>query len=218
MFGFRATVLLNRSKRCLSQFKESNFLKRYDENCYRYQSDLPRLPIPSVENSINRYLRSLQAQLGSGISEHNLKEANNLAKLERKKLEELHEILTIHDGKHQNTSFLNGPWTEMYLKDRTPFPFNNTPYLGLCRDPNERMNQPLLRACNILISTLRFHNTLKHGALEPEFLRGKPADMSQYKFLTASTRIPEKNIDYSDIKVGIRNIGFDRDEYCEVIS
>ena len=91
----------------------------------------------------------------------------------------------------------------MYLKDRTPFPFNNTPYLGLSRDPNERMNQPLLRACNILISTVRFHNTLKHEVLEPEFLRGKPADMSQYKYLTASTRIPHKNIDYSDLSIKI---------------
>ena len=84
MFGFRATVILNRSNRCLSQFKTGNFLKRCDENSYRYQSELPHLPIPSVENSINRYLRSLQAQLGSGISENDIKEANNLTKVERK--------------------------------------------------------------------------------------------------------------------------------------
>jgi len=196
MFGFQTTVAFNRSARYLSQIKSNNFLKQTSENCFRYQSDLPRLPIPSVDNSVNRYLKSLQAQLGSGISENDIEEANILAKTERNELEELHRILTIHDSNHQNTSFLNGPWTEMYLKDRTPFPFNNTPYLGLSRDPNEQMNDPLLRACNILISTVRFHNSLNHKILNPEFLRGKPADMSQYRFLTASTRIPDRKSDY----------------------
>lgn len=152
----------------LSLQERPHFLHRSNLDSYHFQNDLPRLPIPTLDNSLKRYLASVDAQGGSKVSEEDIRRTHQLAVDEKPQLEELHRLLLKSDSENQHTSFLNGPWTDMYLKDRTPLPFNVTPYIGIVRDEKEHMNHPTLRATNVLLSTVRFHNTLENNMIDPE--------------------------------------------------
>ena len=42
------------------------------------------------------------------------------------------------DKANKGTSYINGPWTEVYLRDRRPVVFTHDP--GMLFDPKERKN------------------------------------------------------------------------------
>ena len=65
---------------------KKNFFHKSKFNSYHFQSDLPRLPIPTVDNTLKRYINSLEAQEGS-IHKNQIEEAKNLAVSEKSKID-----------------------------------------------------------------------------------------------------------------------------------
>ena len=229
----------------LNETEKLNYLHKSTFNSYTFQADLPRLPIPSLSDTLTRYLASLKAQKGSVISEADIDKQAKLILQERKHLEKLHERLLAFDDENQDTNYMNAAWTDMYLKDRTPLPLNVTPFIGIKRSEDEKLNNHILRATNIILTSVRMDNTLSNEYLEPELfpiakkgpevnswnsarkrinfvpkglrflppvggftvplglrtimayptLKAAPLDMSQYKNLFKSTRIPGKDLD-----------------------
>ena len=70
-----------------------HYLHRSNLNSYHFQNDLPRLPIPTLENTLKRYLSSVDAQVGSKITEEDIRRTHQQAVDERGQLEELHNLL-----------------------------------------------------------------------------------------------------------------------------
>lgn len=62
----------------------------------------------------------------------------------------------------------------MYLKDRRAVALNHNPFMAMKDDPRPEYNKPLIRATNMIMSSLRFVKTLRDGVLEPEIFHLNP--------------------------------------------
>lgn len=71
----------------------------------------------------------------------------------------------------------------MYLKDRAPLPLNYNPLLAMKNDTRPQYQHQLVKAANIVVTSLRFWRSLKEGLLEPEVfhLNPKKSDTESYR-------------------------------------
>ncbi|CAK9296202.1 unnamed protein product [Gordionus sp. m RMFG-2023] len=189
-----------------------------------FQASLPRLPIPKLEDTCFRYLNSQKALLPN-IKEYNFTEKcvtdflnNDGPKLQQQLIEK--------DQRNKQNSYISDLWFSYYLQDRRPLALNTNPFISIKDDPKPRYNSQLLRATNLIISSIRFMKSYKSNTLEPDIYHLKPQisntqlcrflckltpkqlsfytsymfsafplDMSQYKDLFCSSRIPHLGTD-----------------------
>ncbi|XP_063703508.1 carnitine O-palmitoyltransferase 2, mitochondrial [Culicoides brevitarsis] len=214
--------LLVRHKTTLTD-EQYQYLQRSILPSYYFQKSLPRLPIPTLENTCNRYLAAQRPLLDNEAYAKTEGFVNDFRKNQGPKLQEL---LIAHDKANKHTSYISEPWFDMYLRDRAPLPVNYNPLLIMKPDTKPEMNEPTVRTSNLIISSLRFMNSLRKGILKPEIFhmdpsksdterfarimkmvptivatyvaytfKAYPLDMSQYEGLFAATRIPEPDKD-----------------------
>lgn len=208
--------------RCMST-KISNYDYQYIQKSkvptMHFQKSLPRLPIPKLEDTCQRYLAAQRPLLDDAQFERT---KNNVDRFRSAEGDVLQNLLQVKDKKNKDTSYISKPWFDMYLSDRTSLPINYNPAIIFQNFQKENYNKQLVKATNMLISSLRFMKSLRKNILEPEvfhlnaaksdtkFFRqltsllpssiswygaymfnAYPLDMSQYHRLFNSTRIPE---------------------------
>ncbi|XP_023351820.2 carnitine O-palmitoyltransferase 2, mitochondrial-like [Sarcophilus harrisii] len=136
-----------------------------------FQPSLPRLPIPELEDSIKRYMAAQKPLLGDNEYRNTEKLAmtfkNGVGK-------DLHRNLIELDKKNFHTSYITGPWLDMYLSSRDPIVLNFNPFITLKRDPQESYNNQLVRATNLTVSAIKFRNSLRSHILEPDIYYVNP--------------------------------------------
>ncbi|XP_029474182.1 carnitine O-palmitoyltransferase 2, mitochondrial [Rhinatrema bivittatum] len=201
----------------------SEYLHRSVVPTMHYQRSLPRLPIPTLEDTIERYL-SAQRPL---LHDEQYRKTEQLARSFQKGIgKELHEQLAAQDKRNKHTSYISGPWFDMYLCAREPIVLNFNPFISFTPDPKSEYNEQLTRATNMTVSSMRFLKTLRAAYLAPEvfhlnpvksdtqtfkklvrlvpsflswyaayMVNAYPLDMSQYFRLFNSTRLPKANRD-----------------------
>lgn len=199
------------------------YLKKSPVPMLHFQKSLPRLPIPKLEDTFNRYLAAQRPLLTDAA----YNQTENIVKDFRGSVAPLlNDLLKIYDKQNKQTSYITEPWSDMYLRDRIPLPINYTPYLTFKPDPREAYNSQLIRTSNLVISSLRFMKSLRAHYLAPEVyhmnprksdtetyrtvtrlapaaiatyvsyaFKAFPLDMSQYHGLFGATRIPQKEKD-----------------------
>lgn len=184
-----------------------------------FQPSLPRLPIPKLEKTCERYLASLKPLLNDSDF---ARTSIIVDQFRQGEAPQLQKLLLEHDKSNKHTSYISRPWFDMYLKDRAPLPINYNPLLMMKPDERPEYNDVLIRASNFIISSLRFRRSLKENLLKPEVyhmnpkksdtktyqkvtkltppkistyvsyaFNAFPLDMSQYQGLFGATRIPE---------------------------
>jgi carnitine O-palmitoyltransferase 2 len=116
-----------------------------------FQRSLPRLPVPDLKLTCQRYLK---AQLPLLSKNDYMKTKKNVEHFEQNDGIVLQEMLKKKDSLNKNTSYITEDWFNMYLSDRSPLPINYNPLLVFKRSDNE-YNHQLLRSTNLLISSLR---------------------------------------------------------------
>lgn len=220
--GYNALLVLQ--KRHYSQkHADYMYIQRSKIPTMHFQPSLPRLPIPKLELTCERYLAAQKPLL---IDEYYRKTEDNVIHFRDNLGSELQKLLKENDKRDKHTSYISEPWFDMYLRMRKPLPLNLNPMIVFQNDKKEEYNDQLVRTANLLISSLRFYNSLKSGILEPEvfhlnpkksdnkmfrnvcskipssfswyaayLLKAYPLDMSQYPSLFNSTRIPEMDKD-----------------------
>ncbi|CAG9785597.1 unnamed protein product [Diatraea saccharalis] len=188
-----------------------------------FQKSLPRLPIPKLENTGERYLNALKPLLSK--KEYAEAEGRTKAFVEISG-KTLQEKLIMKDRASKHTSYISDYWFDLYLRDRSPLPINYNPLIVFQNDVKTEYNNQLVRATNILISSARFLSSLREQILEPEvyhmnpkksntplfrtvtgflpealswygayLFKAFPLDMSQFQGLFGATRIPQLNKD-----------------------
>ncbi|KCV72970.1 hypothetical protein H696_00523 [Fonticula alba] len=186
-----------------------------------YQASLLRLPIPKLENTVQRYLNSVTPLL---TPEQLSSTKIAVVDFFRGVGPDLHHELVANDKKNKHTSYISGLWYDMYLRDRAPLPLNYNPQITLMPSANKPGQAE--RAAAIIRSTIRFRNSLAESVLAPEVFHTNtklskapwfeslqavlpeqvstlaaigtgayPLDMSQFSRLLASTRIPKPEKD-----------------------
>ncbi|KAH0628094.1 hypothetical protein JD844_008813 [Phrynosoma platyrhinos] len=205
------------------QDMDHHFVHRSTIPTMHFQPSLPRLPIPKLEDTIKRYLAAQRPLLNDDQYRNTEKLAKQFAATEGKFI---HRDLLEHDRMNKHTSYISAPWFDMYLSAREPIVLNYNPFITLNPDPKPEYNSQIVRATNLVVSSLKFLNSLKNNYLRPDiyyvnrkwgqskifkhFIRilpptlswygaylvnAYPLDMSQYKSLFNSTRIPNLSKD-----------------------
>ncbi|NWY29885.1 CPT2 palmitoyltransferase, partial [Pheucticus melanocephalus] len=149
----------------------AEFLHRSIVPTMHYQKSLPRLPVPKLEDTIKRYLNAQKPLL----NDEQFRKTEELARAFEKGIgRELHEQLVAQDNQNKHTSYITGPWFDMYLKAREPILLNFNPFMSFNPDPKPEYNDQLIRATNMTVSAIRFMKTFRAGYLEPEVFHLNP--------------------------------------------
>ncbi|KAH6635195.1 acyltransferase ChoActase/COT/CPT [Chaetomium sp. MPI-SDFR-AT-0129] len=160
----------------------------------RFQDSLPRLPVPTLEETAARYLKSLKPLLTTAELETSTKAVQDFIAPNgpgRKLQEKL--VARREDPKHKN--WIYEWWNDAaYLSYRDPV----VPYVSYFyshRD-DRRRRDPAKRAAAITTAALEFKKQVDTGSLEPEYMKKLPICMDSYKWMFNASRVPAKPADY----------------------
>ena len=132
---------------------------------YFFQPGLFPLPIPKLEDTMRRYLRSLQPLVTPAAFSRTSALAAAFGGAPGAALQ---AQLLASAAAQPHTSYISEAWFDAYLTNRAPLPLNLNPQLTWRDDPRPAMQAQAARAANIAHAAARFHLTLAAGALEPE--------------------------------------------------
>ncbi|CAL8077711.1 unnamed protein product [Orchesella dallaii] len=172
--------------------KEFQFLPGGPLPTYYFQKSLPRLPIPKLNLTCQRYIEALRPLL---TPEQLAKTEKYVDAFQKGAGIALHGELVLKDKGLQHTSYISEPWFEMYLKDRQPLPINTNPALVFVEDDDVMKNQPkprrqLVRSTNLLVSALRFLKSLDNEILEPEVFHLSPGKTDTMSYRRVMNMMP----------------------------
>ena len=160
----------------------------------RFEDSLPRLPVPTLEETSKRYLKSVHAILNHSEYEHTKKAVQEFTKpgsigeTLQKRLQARRD-----DPKHKN--WIYEWWNDAaYLTYRDPV----VPYVSYFyshRDDRRRRNSAK-RAAAMTTAVLEFKKQADDGTLEPEYMKRLPISMDPYQWMFNACRIPAEGKDY----------------------
>ena len=160
----------------------------------RFEDSLPKLPIPTLEETSQRYLKSLRPLLQKDeyeISERAVAEFTSKGGLG----EELQRRLIARAEDPKQKNWISEWWNQAaYLTYRDPV----VPYVSYFysfRDDRLRRN-PAKRAAAITTAALEFKRLVDTGELEPEYMRKQPMAMSSYEYMFNTSRVAASGADY----------------------
>lgn len=160
----------------------------------RFEDSLPRLPVPTLEETAKRYLKSVHPLLSSSefeITEKAVKDfikPGSIGQELQRRLQARRE-----DPRHRN--WIYEWWNDTaYLSYRDPI----VPYVSYFyshRDDRRRRN-PAQRAAAITSAVLEFKTQVDNRSLEPEYMRRLPISMESYQWMFNACRVPGEKVDY----------------------
>ncbi|KAG8996479.1 hypothetical protein FRB90_012724, partial [Tulasnella sp. 427] len=149
------------------------------------QSSIPKLPIPPLEETCNRYVRALEGLQDPAEHERTKAAVQEFLKGDGPRLQEKLKAYAA-----DKASYIEEFWYESYLSHSDPVVLALNPFFVLEDDPTPSRGSQLSRAARLISSSLAFVHDLRNGLLEPDSVRGKPLDMHQYTQLFGTARIP----------------------------
>ncbi|VDL77513.1 unnamed protein product, partial [Nippostrongylus brasiliensis] len=169
---------------------------------------LPKLPVPDPKSTLQHFLhfaeplqtRSEFEHTKSVVNEFAEKELPTLQKLLEKRAEKLNNWLT--------------PWwlNVAYLESRSPLPIVTSPGLMFPMFPaTDGKDVQIENASKMAQAATEFYLKVMRNELPQDMVGKTPFDMSQYKFMFGTTRIPKKGCDehvtekYFQLRYGYTN-------------
>ena len=160
----------------------------------RFEESLPRLPVPTLEETAKRYLKSVRPLLSKSefsTTEKTVEEFIKPGSIGQ----ELQRRLQARREDPKCKNWIYDWWNETaYLGYRDPV----VPYVSYFyshRDDRRRRN-PVKRAAALTSAVLRFKAQLDKQDLRPEYMKGLPLSMESYQWMFNACRIPGKRVDY----------------------
>ncbi|TVY25362.1 Carnitine O-acetyltransferase, mitochondrial [Lachnellula hyalina] len=160
----------------------------------RFEESLPKLPVPTLEETAVRYLKSVHPLLSNSELASTTKAVQEFIKpggVGSKLQEKL--LARREDPKHKN--WIYEWWNDAaYLSYRDPV----VPYVSYFysyRD-DRRRRDPSKRAAAISTAILEFKSQVDSGTLEPEYMKKLPISMESYQWMFNCCRVPAKPADH----------------------
>ncbi|RLN57935.1 hypothetical protein BBJ29_005956 [Phytophthora kernoviae] len=161
---------------------------------YELQSSLPHLPVPSLEATLEKYLRSLEPF----VTEEELNKTRALVKEFGKPQGEGVALQTeLFQRAQERENWLAEWWEQVaYLSDRTPNALfvNMVTGFGSFLDFERPVSQAR-RAAETVRYTCEYLDKLKLQEVPPETMGGRVLCMNMFKRLFSTCRIPEQSMD-----------------------
>lgn len=160
----------------------------------RFQDSLPRLPVPALDDTAKRYLKSLHPLLSESEFDHSRKAVAEFIKPGGvgNKLQE--KLVALREDPNTK-NWIYDWWNDAaYLSYREPvIPYVS--YFYSHRD-DRRRRDPAKRAAAITTAVLDFKARVDAGTLEPEYMKKLPICMDSYKWMFNACRIPARPADH----------------------
>lgn len=159
----------------------------------RFEESLPRLPVPTLEETAKRYLKSVHPLLSTSEYEATTKAVNDFI-APGGPGETLQKRLVARREDPNTRNWISEWWNEAaYMGYRDPV----VPYVSYFyshRDDKKRRN-PAKRAAAMSTAVLAFKTMVDQGSLEPEYMKKLPMAMSSYQYMFNCSRVPKKPAD-----------------------
>ncbi|KIK90875.1 hypothetical protein PAXRUDRAFT_831305 [Paxillus rubicundulus Ve08.2h10] len=149
------------------------------------QDALPKLPIPSLEDTCKRYLTALSGLQDDQEHAATVRAVQSFLEGEGPALQK-----RLKQWAAGRASYIEDFWYESYLSHSDPVVLALNPFFVLENDPTPDRGSQLPRAAALIVSSLGFVHDLRAGLLDPDTVRGRPLDMDQYTRLFGTARIP----------------------------
>ncbi|KAI0117084.1 acyltransferase ChoActase/COT/CPT [Daldinia grandis] len=160
----------------------------------RFQESLPRLPVPTLEETAARYVKSLHPLLSPVEYAASKKAVDEFIKPGGVG-QKLQEKLIARRENPKIKNWIYEWWNDAaYLSYRDPV----VPYVSYFyshRDDRRRRN-PAKRAAALTTAALEFKKQVDAGSLEPEYMKKLPICMDSYKWMFNTSRVPAKPADH----------------------
>ena len=173
---------------------------------YKYQSDLPALPVPKLSHTLALYKESIKPFYPYGEKDP---EFVKYAKV-------IDEFATGAQGSSLQSklerfaadkrNWLAAFWDNYaYLDYRDPVsPFVS--YFFSHKDANTAVGKDqLLKSAGLTRKVLEFMDTVERETLEPELIKGAPFCMESFKWMFNNCRVPGESRDYNLVYDGSKN-------------
>lgn len=177
---------------------------------YENQKNLPRLPLPRLEDTCKKLLE-WSRPLISEEDYHSSEKEINLFQSQKGMGPSLQNKLEEWNQREEVVNWLEPFWYDTYLENRKPLPINSNVTFVLDKNANVKELSQSEFAAALMLSLFRYNKILQDESLEIDHQGPSPLCMSQYKTILGTSRIPgEKRDDLvtsSDVKhmVFIRN-------------
>ncbi|KAI1656703.1 acyltransferase ChoActase/COT/CPT [Daldinia decipiens] len=160
----------------------------------RFQESLPRLPVPTLEETAARYVKSLHPLLSPAEYAASKKAVDEFIKPGGVG-QKLQEKLIARRENPNIKNWIYEWWNDVaYLSYRDPV----VPYVSYFyshRDDRRRRN-PAKRAAALTTAALEFKKQVDSGSLEPEYMKKLPICMDSYKWMFNTSRVPARPADH----------------------
>lgn len=182
--------------------------KSYPGVTFAHQEKLPKLPIPDLETTCEKYLTALKplqshrehADTRHAVNEFLRQEGPELQEKLKKYAEgrtsyieqfcKIMPPITILFYSHDPFADLDYKGYDSYLNYDNPVVLNLNPFFLLEDDPTPARNNQVTRAASLVVSALEFVRAVRKEELPPDAIRGTPLDMYQYSRLFGTARVP----------------------------
>lgn len=159
---------------------------------YKGQAALPRLPIPTLEETLQKFQRTVEPLLDEKGREEAAREIEKFRTVDgpvvQKALVEYEKA-----GFEAGTlgSYVEEFWNEAYLSPDESVVLNLNPFFVLEGGPDPKTaTDQISRAASLTFATLKLASLLKEESLKPDTFRGKALCMDQFRVLFGSCRHP----------------------------
>ncbi|RDA93171.1 hypothetical protein CP533_3163 [Ophiocordyceps camponoti-saundersi (nom. inval.)] len=152
------------------------------------QGKLPKLPIPDLERTCDRYIEALEPL--QTAREH---AQTRLAVREFLETEGPDLQTRLQRYAHDKTSYIEQFWYDVYLNYDNPVVLNLNPFFLLEDDPTPARNNQVTRAASLVVSALEFIRAVRKEELPPDTFKGNPLCMYQISRLFGTARVPTEN-------------------------
>ncbi|XP_067366387.1 peroxisomal carnitine O-octanoyltransferase isoform X1 [Channa argus] len=167
----------------------SDLSQSLPKRTFKYQSSLPPLPVPSLENSLSKYLEAVRPF----ASEDEFKATVQIVRKFQDGVGKVLHYKLLQRAKTKK-NWLEEWWFDTaYLEVRIPSQLNVNfggpgPYLEHCWPPAE--GTCLERASLLIWHTLQYWNLLLTERLAPQKAGKTPLDMDQFRMLFCTCKVP----------------------------
>jgi len=167
-------------------------------NWIEHLSKVPNLPLPSLEETLARYLKYVEVMC---TEEERVRTENAVRDFARTEGPTLHEELKKRRERHgTSASYVKPFWDDMYLGGRYPVPIHSNPAVMLNFDRNHETQSS--RASSLIRSMTNWWVLMRSGQLKPDVIpsrstreKEQPLCVEAYFKLLGTVRVPLKKRD-----------------------
>ena len=165
---------------------------------YAGQSQLPRLPIPTLDETLSKLPKVLEALQTEQQQAQTLQTIQEFLQGDGPQLQQA--LIDYQEEKIASGeigSYVEEFWNDSYLSPDASVVLNLNPFFVLEDGPDPKIaKDQLRRAASLCFASTKLASLLKTETLSPDIFKGKPLCMDQFKVLYGASRQP--SVDSSD--------------------